>query len=133
MPLVKTKLGILSKLHATVSTADRPIGIFDSGIGGLTVLAAIQQALPRERLFYFGDNAHIPYGDRSLARGASLQRRHCAGLAGQRLQADRDRLQHGIRGGPARRPARSLSAYPFVGMEPAVKPPRNITSRSWWV
>ncbi|HMN05484.1 MAG TPA: glutamate racemase [Flavobacteriales bacterium] len=41
------------------------IGIFDSGIGGLTVAAAIRQALPRERLLYFGDNAHVPYGDRT--------------------------------------------------------------------
>jgi len=44
----------------------RPIGIFDSGIGGLTVAKAILQALPRERLRYFGDTAHMPYGQRSL-------------------------------------------------------------------
>ncbi|MBK7288500.1 MAG: aspartate/glutamate racemase family protein, partial [Flavobacteriales bacterium] len=41
------------------------IGIFDSGIGGLNVAAAIRQALPRERLLYFGDNAHVPYGERT--------------------------------------------------------------------
>ena len=48
-----------------MSTDPRPIGIFDSGIGGLTVMAAIQQALPTERLLYFGDNAHVPYGERT--------------------------------------------------------------------
>ena len=42
-----------------------PIGIFDSGIGGLTVANAIHRALPNERLIYFGDIAHLPYGDKS--------------------------------------------------------------------
>ena len=52
--------------------ARAPIGIFDSGLGGLTVASAIRQALPSERLLYFGDNAHVPYGDRSLAEGVSF-------------------------------------------------------------
>ncbi|WP_018478377.1 glutamate racemase [Pontibacter roseus] len=46
---------------------EKPIGIFDSGIGGLTVAQAIVQALPQERLVYFGDTAHLPYGDKSTA------------------------------------------------------------------
>lgn len=46
---------------------DRPIGIFDSGIGGLTVAAALTRLLPRERLVYFGDTAHLPYGEKSAA------------------------------------------------------------------
>ena len=45
-----------------------PIGIFDSGIGGLTVAAAIHRLLPNESLIYFGDTAHFPYGDKSPAR-----------------------------------------------------------------
>ena len=45
-----------------------PIGIFDSGIGGLTVAAAIHHLLPNESLVYFGDTAHFPYGDKSPAR-----------------------------------------------------------------
>lgn len=45
--------------------ADDPIGIFDSGIGGLTVANAIQKVLPNESLIYFGDTAHLPYGDKS--------------------------------------------------------------------
>jgi len=44
---------------------DRPIGIFDSGIGGLTVANAIQRLLPNESLVYYGDTAHLPYGDKS--------------------------------------------------------------------
>lgn len=48
-------------------TKNRPIGIFDSGIGGLTVAHAIRQLLPDESLIYFGDTAHLPYGDKSEA------------------------------------------------------------------
>jgi glutamate racemase len=43
----------------------QPIGIFDSGIGGLTVANAIHRSLPEERLIYFGDTIHLPYGDKS--------------------------------------------------------------------
>jgi glutamate racemase len=43
----------------------QPIGIFDSGIGGLTVAKALQQMMPQEDLIYFGDTAHMPYGDKS--------------------------------------------------------------------
>jgi len=45
----------------------RPIGVFDSGIGGLTVARAVARVLPHERLVYFGDTAHLPYGDKSTA------------------------------------------------------------------
>jgi glutamate racemase len=44
---------------------EQPIGIFDSGVGGLTVANAIKQILPGESLIYFGDTAHLPYGDKS--------------------------------------------------------------------
>ena len=43
----------------------RPIGIFDSGVGGLTVANAIKKRLPMETLIYFGDTAHLPYGEKS--------------------------------------------------------------------
>lgn len=46
---------------------NRPIGIFDSGIGGLTVAAALANLMPNERLVYFGDTAHLPYGEKSAA------------------------------------------------------------------
>ncbi len=45
---------------------NRPIGIFDSGIGGLTVMREIMEQLPYENLIYFGDTARIPYGSRSV-------------------------------------------------------------------
>ena len=48
-----------------IAKSDRPIGMFDSGIGGLTVLNALQKLLPNEKVVYFGDTARLPYGDKS--------------------------------------------------------------------
>ena len=50
-----------------MSRASDPIGIFDSGIGGLTVAKAVKGLLPNESMIYFGDTAHLPYGDKSTA------------------------------------------------------------------
>ena len=44
---------------------NNPIGIFDSGIGGLTVANAIKKKLPNENIIYFGDTQHLPYGEKS--------------------------------------------------------------------
>ncbi len=49
----------------TIYKASQPIGIFDSGIGGLTVARAITRLLPNEQIIYFGDTAHMPYGEKS--------------------------------------------------------------------
>jgi len=51
-------------MHRT-PTSQSPIGIFDSGVGGLTVLKAMQKLLPSEQLLYFGDTARVPYGTKS--------------------------------------------------------------------
>lgn len=48
-----------------MALASQPIGVFDSGIGGLTVANAIVKKLPNEEIIYFGDTAHLPYGDKS--------------------------------------------------------------------
>lgn len=47
--------------------SNQPIGIFDSGIGGMTVARAVKKLLPNESIIYFGDTAHLPYGDKSTA------------------------------------------------------------------
>ncbi|MFH0981559.1 MAG: glutamate racemase, partial [Planctomycetota bacterium] len=57
-------------LHDTLSgwavgIDQRPIGVFDSGVGGLTVVRALRRRLPRETLIYFGDTARVPYGSKS--------------------------------------------------------------------
>lgn len=50
-----------------MTKASQPIGIFDSGIGGLTVAHALVNQLPNENIIYFGDTAHLPYGDKSAS------------------------------------------------------------------
>ncbi|MEY2518414.1 MAG: glutamate racemase [Verrucomicrobiota bacterium] len=49
----------------TVADTSRPIGVFDSGIGGLTVVSALRTLLPNESIFYLGDTARVPYGGKS--------------------------------------------------------------------
>ena len=49
----------------TPTDRSRPIGVFDSGVGGLTVVAAVLSRLPSERIVYLGDTARVPYGTRS--------------------------------------------------------------------
>ncbi len=65
------------------SQRDLPIGVFDSGVGGLTVLKAIRETLPRENLVYLGDTARLPYGTKSPA---SIER--YATQAAARLQRE---------------------------------------------
>ncbi|KAA9327175.1 glutamate racemase [Hymenobacter busanensis] len=60
-------MSIPATAHPAAFTDLRPIGVFDSGIGGLTVARAVRNLLPHERLVYFGDTAHLPYGDKSTA------------------------------------------------------------------
>ena len=54
--------------NGTVLAAGAPIGIFDSGLGGLTVVRQLMRLLPRERLVYVADQAHVPYGGRDLTQ-----------------------------------------------------------------
>lgn len=58
---------LLIHLFKMLPAKNKPIGIFDSGIGGLTVAHAIRGLLPLEDIIYFGDTAHLPYGDKSEA------------------------------------------------------------------
>jgi len=48
-----------------MSINNQPIGVFDSGVGGLTVASAIKRRMPAEQVIYYGDTAHLPYGDKS--------------------------------------------------------------------
>ena len=108
------------------SKPHQPIGIFDSGVGGLSVLRAIRDLLPHEHTLYMADQAHIPYGPRPkgdirdfafgitdflLAQGAKLIVVACNTASAAAL--------HDLR-------ARFIGV-PFVGMEPAVKPAAKLT------
>ena len=104
----------------------QPIGIFDSGVGGLSVLRAVRRELPHEDILYLGDQAHIPYGPREkaqirdfsraitrflLAQGAKLIVVACNTASAAALHD----LRH------------EFPEVPFVGMEPAVKPAAETT------
>lgn len=62
---------------------DAPIGVFDSGLGGLTVASALDALLPEERLIYFGDTARVPYGTRSPGTVVRYARNVAAFLRGR--------------------------------------------------
>ena len=98
-----------------------PIGVFDSGIGGLTVLEEIHQLLPHESLLYVADCGHIPYGEKSPAFILERSRRVAAFF---REQGDKAFV---IACNTATVAAVAdlrldFPDWPLVGMEPAVKP-----------
>ena len=66
---------------------DAPIGVFDSGIGGLTVVAAIMRALPNERVVYVGDTARVPYGPKSPETVVRYSRQIASWLLDQQVKA----------------------------------------------
>ncbi len=107
----------------------KPIGIFDSGIGGLTVLRAIHQLMPDEPLLYVADQAHVPYGPRSLeeVRHFSEVITHFLLDQGARLVV----VACNTASAAALKHLRTVFPHvPFVGMEPAVKPAAEHTHTS---
>lgn len=64
-------------MSSTTSNSSNPIGVFDSGHGGLTVLSEIVSVLPNEDTIYFGDTANFPYGPRDLAEVRGFAERIC--------------------------------------------------------
>lgn len=98
-----------------------PIGIFDSGVGGLSVLRAIRAQLPNENLLYFADQGHVPYGPRSLEEVRQFSEaithyllEHGAKLIVVACNTASAAALHHLR--------ETFPQVPFVGMEPAVKP-----------
>lgn len=97
-----------------------PIGVFDSGVGGLSVLAEIRRLLPAEQLIYYADSGHCPYGGKPQAE---IQARACA--ITEELLAARAKLivvACNTATIAAVEQLRAIYPVPFVGMEPAVKP-----------
>ena len=66
---------------------NRPIGVFDSGVGGLTVVRALMERLPLEHLIYYGDTARVPYGVKSRATIETYSAQIVAYLLAQRVKA----------------------------------------------
>jgi glutamate racemase len=98
-----------------------PIGVFDSGVGGLSVLRAIHQQHPNEDILYLADQAHVPYGPRSLTEVRQFSEgitryfiRQGAKLVVVACNTASAAALHHLRA--------TFPELPFVGMEPAVKP-----------
>ena len=97
-----------------------PIGVFDSGVGGLSVLRALRARLPHEHFVYVADSAHAPYGDRSAEHVHTRAAEVAGFLAGLRAQALVIACNTASVLAAAR--LRSVHAMPIVAMEPAIKP-----------
>ena len=67
--------------------ADAPIGVFDSGIGGLTVVREIMRQMPEEDIVYFGDTARVPYGSKSKETIRRFSRQIVSFLRTKRVKA----------------------------------------------
>ena len=89
---------------------ERPIGVFDSGVGGLTVLHECLVTLPHEDFVYLGDGARLPYGPRPLDEIRRFAHEIGAYLEAPGREADRRRLQLGHLGGAARAAGEPLGA-----------------------
>ncbi len=108
--------------------AEAPIGVFDSGAGGLTILSALRQELPYENYIYFGDTANCPYGTRSDTEIIELS-----------IQACRFLIEQGVKlivvacNTASQAALNSLRAtftfIRFVGVVPAVKPAARATKK----
>ena len=104
-----------------------PIGVFDSGLGGLSALPALRAALPHEHLLYWADSAHAPYGE----KGDDFVRRRSLAITEHLVKV------HGIKAlvvacntATAATIAALRSTYPqlpIVGLEPALKPAAQLT------
>ena len=104
----------------------RPIGIFDSGVGGLSVAMEITRLLPAEDLLYIGDQANVPYGSKPLERIQQLsnsitrflleKKAKCVVVACNTASAA---SLHTLR--------QRYPTIPFIGMEPAIKPASQVT------
>ncbi len=98
------------------------VAVFDSGVGGLTVLWALQKALPHEHFVYWGDTANAPYGDRSETEIRSLTQAAADHLLCERRCKALVLACNTATAAAAQSLRRRFSNTPVVGMEPAVRP-----------
>jgi len=99
---------------------ERPVALFDSGVGGLAILAAVRRLLPGEDLIYYADRAHFPYGSKTDAELRARTEQVVGQLLARRAKlivvacntATSAAIDH----------LRATFAVPFVGVEPGVKP-----------
>lgn len=104
-----------------------PIGVFDSGVGGLSVLRAMREQMPHENMIFIADQEHVPYGPRPLEEVLSFSEGITRFLLGEGAKlivvacnAASAAALHSLR--------QEFAHIPFVGMEPAVKPAAEKTN-----
>ena len=105
---------------------ERPIGVFDSGVGGLSVLREIRRALPAETLHYVADSGHAPYGDKSAAY-IEARSRHIIGFLRQQGAKAVVVACNTVTGLVIEHLRAAFPALPIVAIEPAVKPAAQAT------
>ncbi|HEX9388648.1 MAG TPA: glutamate racemase [Anaerolineales bacterium] len=106
--------------------SNSPIGIFDSGVGGISVLRAIREQMPEESVIYFGDQGHIPYGPRPMEQIRAFSEAITKFL----LEHDGKIIVVACNTASAAALRYLREKFPdvqFVGMEPAVKPAAEYT------
>jgi glutamate racemase len=104
-----------------LTNGKNPIGVFDSGVGGLSVLRAIRQQMPEESVIYFGDQGHVPYGPRPLEQVRDFSE----GITRFLLNKGAKIIVVACNAASAAALTYLRQTFPdisFVGMEPAVKP-----------
>lgn len=97
-----------------------PVGVFDSGAGGISVLRCLRRVLPEEYFIYYGDQAHAPYGTRSKEEVLALAGNVMHVLTGRGVKAVV--IACNTATAAAARELRARYSFPIIGMEPAVKP-----------
>ncbi|MBL8079030.1 MAG: glutamate racemase [Anaerolineales bacterium] len=107
-------------------SSTHPIGIFDSGVGGLSVLRVLREQMPAEHVVYFGDQGHVPYGARPMAEIQKFSE----GITQFLLEQNAKIIVVACNTASAaalKYLREKFSDISFVGMEPAVKPAAEIT------
>ena len=97
------------------------VGVFDSGVGGLTVLGCLVAELPHERFVFFGDSAHAPYGDKTPEEVLALSRSIAASLVGEGAKALVIACNTAT-SVAAQVLREEYPSIPVIGVEPALKP-----------
>jgi len=103
-----------------MSENQNPVGVFDSGVGGIGTLSALRRELPQENFLYFGDTLHAPYGTKTTEEVISLSRQVVSRLMNDSIKALV--IACNTATGAAAATLRGELSIPVIGMEPALKP-----------
>jgi len=104
----------------SMDLSNRPIGVFDSGVGGISTLAAMVKILPGEQFLYLGDTLHAPYGTKTTEEVQMYVRRVVSELEKKQIKALV--IACNTATGAAAAMLRAEKDYPVIGIEPALKP-----------